>query len=745
MAQILNETFIAKGQIIESNRAKLPKGVLCRGVWPICNIGKLNRNNRLYEKAVFEKAIFNNPQIQEAMKNRTLFGHAEHPDKSQSDLQLTSHVIIDTFIKEENGQEVVYQTFDILDTPCGRIVNTLLEAGCAVGCSTRAEGDLEEAQDESLGSYYRVVPESYHYITTDFTADPSTYGSRPIEVIREIKSEIDSGLLSEQEKHFAVSLMEAFQRAQQEKIMKVQEALQKGTLKKDSIVTYQGKKGKVSQIKENEISVLFDDQAAVSLVVTDDLQVKIEGDKVEIIAPSSVSEPSPAVSIPSGSEPISSDQEAAPTPSAASEIPLEDTPESIEEPKEELEEQPKEEEKEEEEEDKQETKESFVKSDIHSKQAVIGVVLKDGSILYSKTNLSPEQASHTIKEVNNPSKVQELIQSQGKANKAKNVSDFFVDLGGSYTAYLFDNNKWWYLSAGKGGMIVPVSNESICESIKVGSVVQILDKKGNTVIVPEAKVKQIDTALGRDGNEYTAVEITGSVNEDDQEWYSEEDYQIVLLEMKTKPKDSFEEFISYLKENFSKFSVEQKAKVASILPCRLQEEVKTPSKAQLLKEGLHKAEMQTALEQIELLEKEKQELHRQYEAQMEILAEKVKEYKQKESLEVKALRHLVEQLSSNIKQLKEQLKQQQEKANRQLIQQYVDWKIRESRYPFPSTSRALLEKCASIAEVDKVFEEIRAALRRQALPLTEGGSIQIEQKVSEDPFLSKIKNVIDSI
>ena len=46
MPQQLNETLVAKGRILETNREKLPKGVLCRGQWPICNVNKLNQNNR---------------------------------------------------------------------------------------------------------------------------------------------------------------------------------------------------------------------------------------------------------------------------------------------------------------------------------------------------------------------------------------------------------------------------------------------------------------------------------------------------------------------------------------------------------------------------------------------------------------------------------------------------------------------------------------------------------------------------
>jgi hypothetical protein len=186
----------------------------------------------MYEKAVFERSILTNEDMKQKMTNRTLFGHAEHPDKSQSDLQLTSHIITDTLIRPATaveikemgipeGSEVAFQQIDVLDTPCGRIVNTLLEAECAVGVSTRAEGDLEEREDKDSGKkYMRVIPEAYRYITTDFTADPSTYGTRPMSVVREIKNEIESGKLTSEEKVFATAILEAIEKAETKKGVK---------------------------------------------------------------------------------------------------------------------------------------------------------------------------------------------------------------------------------------------------------------------------------------------------------------------------------------------------------------------------------------------------------------------------------------------------------------------------------------------------------------------------------------------
>lgn len=205
----LNENLKVTGKIIESNRTNLPKSVLCRVTYPICNIGKLNANNRVYERDVWEK-VLSEKDITEKMKFRCLFGQAEHPTETQSDLQLTSHVIHEMHIDEDT----VYQTMDVLDTPTGRIINTLLEAGCQVGVSTRAEGDLEEYEIKEDGApkkCQKVVAETYRYVTTDFTADPSTFGVTPQNIEHNMKETVSAlikeGKMTLNEKKFATDML----------------------------------------------------------------------------------------------------------------------------------------------------------------------------------------------------------------------------------------------------------------------------------------------------------------------------------------------------------------------------------------------------------------------------------------------------------------------------------------------------------------------------------------------------------
>jgi len=217
---LINETLtMAKPTLIESNdKGQLPKGVLCRVTYPICNIGERNANNRIYEDAVWE-GVFGSEDLMNKIGARALFGHAEHPEQTQSNLEKTSHVICEMW-KEGN---TVYQKIDVLDTPTGRIVGTLLEAGCNVGMSTRADGDLEESSDDD-GKFSRVIPESYHYITTDFTADPSTFGAVPQDVqhniTQEARRQLKNENLHEGERQFAQMICESFESMDKDKEVK---------------------------------------------------------------------------------------------------------------------------------------------------------------------------------------------------------------------------------------------------------------------------------------------------------------------------------------------------------------------------------------------------------------------------------------------------------------------------------------------------------------------------------------------
>lgn len=205
--QPIVERFITQGKVVENKKDALPPKTLCRAQYEICTVGKKNRNNRIYEKAVWEK-VLGDKEIQDKLKNKSMFFHAEHPSTTQSSGEKIAGVVTGLNINEKEGK--VSATMDVLETPYGQIVDTLLQAGCGIGVSTRADGELEEAIDEAGNKYSRVVPESYRFVTVDFTADPSNFGSElPMDVQRNVAGAIKAGLDNEKiDRQYATVLLE---------------------------------------------------------------------------------------------------------------------------------------------------------------------------------------------------------------------------------------------------------------------------------------------------------------------------------------------------------------------------------------------------------------------------------------------------------------------------------------------------------------------------------------------------------
>jgi len=274
----IKETTLVKPIIEEKDRTKLPETVLCRVTYNICNVGERNANGRVYEKAVFDK-VLGDDTLKEMIENRRLFGQAEHPIETQSDLQLTSHVIHNMWIDENTNN--VYQTMDVLDTPMGRIVDCLIRAGCGVGVSTRAEGDLEESEDDQ-GKFSRVIPESYRYITTDFTADPSTFNVLPMDIKKNVASSVRAEMENKNatagERKFATQLFESLKVEDKKDVegnRTVAQAIKDKFFSKGIKVKYENKDYTVEKI----------DEAASTITISPDVvgtEVRLEQDGVII-------------------------------------------------------------------------------------------------------------------------------------------------------------------------------------------------------------------------------------------------------------------------------------------------------------------------------------------------------------------------------------------------------------------------------------------------------------------------------
>jgi hypothetical protein len=164
-------------QFVESDRKKLPNGVLLVMEGQFGTYDLENYNGREYPRRLWESVI-HNEELNQKITDKGLMGEADHPEILETSMTRVSHCIRKIWL-EEDGR--VMGRLDVLDTPAGRIVDTLARYGAQVGISSRGAGDLVMKEGRSV-----VDPETYEYITHDLVIDPACAGSYPQMVMESI-------------------------------------------------------------------------------------------------------------------------------------------------------------------------------------------------------------------------------------------------------------------------------------------------------------------------------------------------------------------------------------------------------------------------------------------------------------------------------------------------------------------------------------------------------------------------------
>lgn len=149
-----------------------PNGaVLKRVKGPLAFYDQVNRNSRKYSKALWESVI-KSDYVKELLDNKTFFGEARHPEERMEVSFLgVSHAVRSLYLDE--SRNCVSGEVDILDTPAGKIINTLIDYGAKIGISARAAG-TEDLKD----GVKHVNEGDYVFVTFDFDPMPGFEGSR---------------------------------------------------------------------------------------------------------------------------------------------------------------------------------------------------------------------------------------------------------------------------------------------------------------------------------------------------------------------------------------------------------------------------------------------------------------------------------------------------------------------------------------------------------------------------------------
>jgi hypothetical protein len=102
-----------------------------------------NRNGRVYPKAVLEKAL-NAPNIRERLATNTWYGEANHPLDNSVQRQMTIDLRNVAFLIKEIWWEgnILKGRCETANTSVGRDMKGLIEQGCRVAFSLRAQGNV---------------------------------------------------------------------------------------------------------------------------------------------------------------------------------------------------------------------------------------------------------------------------------------------------------------------------------------------------------------------------------------------------------------------------------------------------------------------------------------------------------------------------------------------------------------------------------------------------------------------------
>ena len=161
-----------KESINESREANDGK-IVVRGI--LQKADTLNQNGRVYPREILDREVRN---YQKFIRESRALGECDHPDSSVVELKNVSHIIREAYM----DGDVCYGTVELLDTPCGKILQNLIEAGVTLGISSRGVGSTKHEGD------YDVVQDDFQLICWDFVSEPSTPGAFMMREGKEISS-----------------------------------------------------------------------------------------------------------------------------------------------------------------------------------------------------------------------------------------------------------------------------------------------------------------------------------------------------------------------------------------------------------------------------------------------------------------------------------------------------------------------------------------------------------------------------
>ena len=144
-------------EAVESNNPIVLKGLMQKA-------GALNANKRIYPKEVLTREVNNYMKV---VRDNRAVGELDHPNESVVELKNVSHIVKDLWWENDD----LHGSLEVLNTPNGKILQSLLESQVTIGVSSRGVGSLKKKGENN------VVEDDFVLICWDIVSEPSTDGA----------------------------------------------------------------------------------------------------------------------------------------------------------------------------------------------------------------------------------------------------------------------------------------------------------------------------------------------------------------------------------------------------------------------------------------------------------------------------------------------------------------------------------------------------------------------------------------
>lgn len=170
--KLLNEQAVSETKIL-NEEVNGNKHMFITGVFMMAE--EKNRNGRVYPRHIIEREV---NKFQALIESREAVGELSHPESIEINPD-RSAILIQSLVMDGNN---AMGKAKVLSTPCGKILESLLNDGVRMGVSSRGTGNLNEdmtvAEDYSLSTIDSVYMPSAQVAYTDAIYESVQYASK---------------------------------------------------------------------------------------------------------------------------------------------------------------------------------------------------------------------------------------------------------------------------------------------------------------------------------------------------------------------------------------------------------------------------------------------------------------------------------------------------------------------------------------------------------------------------------------